>query len=61
MSDPVYKRYMAALAAYQHHRTHCTDPLCTTDSRCPDAQRLWRLFIQSQDAHIARLRSKRSR
>lgn len=61
MSDPVHQRYMAALDAYQQHRTICTDPGCTNHSRCSEGEQLWRLFEQAQDAHVQRLRSKRTR
>ncbi len=61
MPDGLYQRYLDALKAHQKHRTTCTDPVCTNVSRCPEGERLWRLFESVQDAYLQRQRSKRTR
>ncbi|WP_121751253.1 hypothetical protein [Streptomyces sp. E2N166] len=60
MPDALYQRYLAALAAYQDHRTTCTDPACTNFSRCLEGQRLGTVFERRQDAYLERQRSKRN-
>ncbi|MFH9821376.1 hypothetical protein [Streptomyces sp. NPDC017230] len=60
MPDALYQRYLAALAAYQNHRTTCTDSGCTNSSRCSEGQRLWTVFERRQDAYLERQRSKRN-
>ncbi|MEQ6027935.1 hypothetical protein SOM70_35830 [Streptomyces salinarius] len=56
--DALHQRYMNALNTYQDHRAACTT--CTNANRCRDGARLWNAFTRSQDAYLARQRSRRN-
>ncbi|MFC8876131.1 hypothetical protein [Streptomyces ardesiacus] len=56
MADALHQRYMKAFRVYRDHRTACTT--CTNTRRCHEGERLWTAFARSQDAYLARQRSR---
>ncbi|MEV4044252.1 hypothetical protein [Streptomyces sp. NPDC049744] len=58
MPDALYQRYLKALDTHRDHCAACAT--CTNASRCHEGQRLWDAFTRSQDAYLARQRSRRN-